>query len=339
MKLLRVKLPVGQVLLQSIIWLSLFCIVVELFARTSVGRNFFQYQSYGSSHPHFDPQVIRIKARAVQNGHIDCIFLGDSQILHGVDPSIVEQAYFEQTGRSIKCQNFGLGGLKPITASALTRLLIRNFQPSIIIYGTDLFDYTASLGGSDASIMTSPWVKYQLGAFSIDGWLIENWNSYRYYLGVDRYLLNGDENAAHIEPNGHSLKFAEKANLSQQEQIDYFDSILDRPEITEEQLNGFRGLLSLSTSEVKIIVIETPVNSTFFTLKQFSYNRKIYPDFRNILENETAHAGSELWLTQNTVQIPNDGWYDLVHLNQKGTLYFSRLLGEYLGGITFPIAE
>ena len=339
MKSLKIKLPIGQVLLQSIIWLSLFCIAVELFARTSAGRNFFQYESYGSSHPHFDPQVIRIKARKAQDGHIDCIFLGDSQIFYGVDPSVVEQAYFDQTGKFIKCQNFGLGGLKPVTADALTRLLIKNFHPSIIIYGTDLFDYTASLSGSDASIMSSPWVKYQLGTFSIDGWLIENWNSYRYYLGADRYLLNGDENEVHIESNGHSLKFSEKTNLSQQEQIDYFDSILDKPEITEEQLNGLHNTLSLNADEVKIIVIETPVNPMFFTLKQFSYNRKVHPDFKNILENETAQAGTELWLTQDTVQIPEDGWYDLVHLNQKGTLFFSRLLGEYLGSISFPTAE
>ncbi len=320
---------------QSVIWLLFICIALEAFARTPAGGNFFKYESYGSSHPHFDPQVIRIKARKAQDGQIDCIILGDSQVLYGVDPSIVEQAYLEKTGQTLRCQNFGLGGLKPITAYPLAKLLIENFHPSIILFGTDLFDYTSVQAGSDASIMSSPWVKYQLGDFSIDGWLIENWNSYRYYLGMDRYLLNGEENANHIEANGHSLKFSAKTNMTQQEQVDYFDNLLDRPEITGEQLDGLHKLLALNSAETKIVLFETPVNPIFFTLKKFAYNRKVYPDFRNMLENEAAYVSTDLWLTQESLQIPEDDWYDIVHLNKPGTLYFSRLLGEHLSGITF----
>lgn len=330
MKSLKIHLPIGQVLFQSIAWLTLFCVVIELFARASFGGDIFRYESYGSSHPNFDPQVIRIKAREIQDGQIDCIFLGDSQILYGVDPSTVEQAYFKETGKSIRCQNFGLGGLKPSTSRAMASILIKNFHPSLIVYGTDMFDYTASYIASDQSIMSSPWVKYQLGDFSIDGWLIEYSNSYRYYLGLDRYLLNGDVLADDIGPDGRSLKFADKTKLSQQEQMDYFSSLMNKPEITGDQWGGLHDLLIMNSDKVKIIVVETPVNPIFFTLEKYSYNSKIYPDFRNILENETAQVNTGLWLTQTTVQIPEDGWYDIVHLNQTGTLYFSRLLGEFL---------
>jgi hypothetical protein len=183
--------------------------------------------------------------------------------------------------------------------------------------------------------MSSPWVKYELDDFSADGWLIENSDSYRYYLGADRYLLNGEENADHIEVNGHSLKFSEKTNMSQQEQVDYFDSLLDRPEITGEQLDGLHELLALNSAETKIILFETPVDPIFFTLQKFAYNRKVYPDFRNMLENEAAYVNTDLWLTQESIQIPTDGWYDIVHFNKVGSEYFSRLLGEHLGGIDF----
>ena len=338
MKSLKIKLPVGQVFFQAVLWLLVFCVAIEAFARTSAGRDFFQYESYGSSHPHFDPQVIRIKAREVQDGQIDCIILGDSQVLYGIDPTIVEQAYFDSTGNTIHCQNFGLGGLKPITAYPLAKLLIKNFHPAIIVFGTDLFDYTAVQAGSDSSIMSSPWVKYQLDDFSVDGWLIENSNSYRFYLGADRYLLNGEENADHIGLNGHSLKFSEKTNMSQQEQVDYFDSLLDRPEITGEQLDGLHELLALYSAETKIVLFETPVDPIFFTLQKFAYNRKVYPDFRNMLENEAAYVNTDLWLTQESIQIPMDGWYDIVHFNKVGSEYFSRLLGEHLSSIQIPIS-
>jgi hypothetical protein len=123
--------------------------------------------------------------------------------------------------------------------------------------------------------------------------------------------------------------------MTQQEQVDYFDSLLDRPEITGEQLDGLHNLLSLNTNETKVIIVETPVDPIFFTLKQFAYNRKVYPDFKNMLENEAAYANTDLWLTQETLQIPADGWYDIVHFNKIGTMYFSRLLGERLSGIAF----
>lgn len=335
MKSLKIKLPVGQVLSQAVVWLLVFCVAIEAFARTSIGGNFFKYESYGSAHPHFDAQIIRIKEREAQDGRIDCIILGDSQILYGIDPAMVEQSYFEKTGKALRCQIFGLGGLKPITAYPLTKILIKNFHPSIIVFGTDLFDYTSVQAGSDASIMSSPWVKYQLGDFSFDGWLIENSSAYRHYLGADRYVFNAEEKPDYIGSNGHSLKFSEKTNMTEQEQVDYFDSLLDRPEITGDQLDGLHELLALNSDETKIIIVETPVNPVFFTLKKFAYNRKVYPDFRNMLENEAAFVNTDLWLTQETVQIPANGWYDIVHLNKIGGEYFSRLLGEHLGGIDF----
>jgi hypothetical protein len=333
MKSLKLTLPIGQVLFQSIAWLLLFCGSVELFSRTPAGRSFFHYESYGSAHPHFDTQIIRIKDRVAQEGHIDCIFLGDSQILHGIDPAIVEKTYFEKTGSSIKCQNFGLGGLKPHSTGEISRILIKNFSPSVIIYGTDLFDYANTFDGSGTSIMSSPWSRYQLGEFSIDGWLIENSNSYRYYLGIDRFFPDEDENIIFVEPNGHSTKFSEISSRTQAEQFEYFSNIITRnPKITEQELLGLRDLLSLA-DQVKIIVIETPLHPAYFDREIFPYNARFYPHFTNILANETSQADAELWLTQETFQAPPDGWFDVVHLNKIGAASFSRSLGEYLADI------
>lgn len=333
MKSLKVTLPIGQVLFQSIVWLLLFCGSVELFSRTLVGRRLFHYETYGSGHPDFDTQIVRIKGRVTQDGHIDCIFLGDSQVLRGIDPAIVEKTYFEKTGTPIICQNFGLGGLKPSSAGAITRILIKNFSPSIIIYGTDMFDYTNTFDGAGTSILSSPWSRYQLGEFSIDGWLIENSNSYRYYLGVNRFFSDEDQNIIFIESNGHSTEFSETSIRIQAEQLENFNDIITRkPKITKEQLNGLRDFLSLA-NQVKMIVIETPLHPAYFDKEIFPYNVRFYPDFTNLLVNETSEAGTDLWLTQKTFQAPLDGWHDALHLNKIGATSFSRSVGEYLADI------
>ena len=337
MKTLKINLPLGQVLLQSLLWLCLFCVAIEVFARTPIAGTIFHYQSYGSSHPHFETQIISIKAREAQYGHIDCIFLGNSQVLYGIDPSVVEQVYLEKTGRSIRCQNFGLGGLTPISAAPLAELLIKNFHPSIIVFGTGLWDYSSSSAtATKASIMSSPWVRYELGTFSIDGWFYENSYSYRTIFGMDRYLNNPNRENAHIDANGHAT-YSGHTDLTVTEQLEYFETLAKRPDITQPERDGLRDLLSLNSSEVKIIVIETPSDPAFYSVKRKA--RTLYPQFEKMLHIQTSLANSNLWLTQHSADIPTEDWYDLLHLNESGSVYFSRLLGEYLASIDPPIVD
>lgn len=337
MKTLKINLPLGQVLLKSLLWLFLFCAAIELFARTPIASTIFHYQSYGSSHPHFETQFVSMKAREAQGGPIDCIFLGNSQVLYGIDPTVVEQAYLEKTGNSIRCQNFGLGGLTPISAGPLARLLIKNFHPSVIIFGTGLWDYSSSNAeATKASIMSSPWVKYQLGTFSIDGWLYENSYSYRYIFGMDRYLKNMQGANTHIDANGHAT-YSGHTNLTVNEQLEYFETIAKRPDIDQLERDGLRDLLSLNSSEVRIIVIETPSNPTFYSVKRKA--RTLYPQFENMLVLQTRLADSNLWMTQHSEAIPPEDWYDLLHLNESGSVYFSRLLGEYLASINPALVD
>jgi hypothetical protein len=331
MKTLKINLPLGQVLLQSLFWLFLFCAAIELFARTPIASAIFRYQSYGSSHPHFETQILRLKDREAQLGHIDCIFIGNSQVLYGIDPSVVEQAYLEKTGKPIHCQNFGLGGLTPISAGPLARVLIKNFHPSVIVFGTGLLDYSeSSMEGTDVSIMSSAWVQYQLGKFSIDGWLFENSSAFRYIFGVDRFLKNEVENQTQIDTDGHAI-FKDQSGMTIAQQMDYFDTVLEKLELTDKQINGLRDLLSINASGVKVIVIESPANPEMYKSKRKA--RLLYPYFKSMLTTQADLGGSDVWMTQDYVNIPPEDWYDIVHLNENGSKFFSRLVGNYLATV------
>ena len=66
MNTLKINYPLGQVLFQSLLWLCLFCVAIEVFARTPIAGTIFHYQSFVSSHAHFEKQIIWIYAREAQ---------------------------------------------------------------------------------------------------------------------------------------------------------------------------------------------------------------------------------------------------------------------------------
>ncbi len=331
MKTLKISLPYGRIFFQAGILLLLFCFALEFLARTPWITGLSLPQSYGSSHPHFETQLTYLRERAAQEGKIDCIFIGNSQVLYGIDPSIVEQVYRDRTGQSVRCQNFGLGGLPPMSAAPLARVLIQNFHPSVIIFGTGLWDYSSSNADStNASLMSSPWMQYQLGRPSLDGWLYENSLAFRTIFGLDRALKSDDNQSRGIDAHGHA-SYSGQTGLSVYEQLEYFETIAKRPELTEPQVNGLRDLVALNSEEVRIIVIETPFNPIFLDYKR--KGRLLYPDFKRMLANQTGLTDVDLWMTQESIQFPQENWYDLIHLNKEGSAYFSQRLGEYLASI------
>jgi hypothetical protein len=328
MKTIKLQLPFGVGLVQAIVWLTIFCAAVELFARAPAARSVLSVESYGSSHPQFDSQVVRIYARA-ESEHIDCIFLGNSQVLYDMVPEIVEATYLQKTGESIRCQNFGLGGIAPVTAAPLARILVKNFDPALIVFGTGVFDYSEDgLVGSHGSVMTSPWVQYQLGYYSVDGWLFTHSQAYRFYQGMDDLRLDGSAALTDFHDNGHPGNLHGHADMTEQEQMAYFNEILANPKITASHLGAFRELLALNSSELQIVVLETPVNPKYFEANQRA--AQILPDFTNMLVSETGANGIPLLLTQDSLQFSEDQWFDLIHLNQDGAEYFSVILGGYL---------
>ncbi len=334
MKTLRITLPIGRTFFQAALSLLIFCAILELFARTPASKFLFPRVSYGSSHPHFEIQLSRLRDRYAKEGKIDCIFIGNSQVLYGIDPSIVEQVYQEKTGRSIRCQNFGLGGLTPLTSGPLSKMLIRNFHPSLIVFETGVLDYsTSSMEGTDESIMSSPWMKYQLGDFSLDGWLYENSYAFRMVAGIDRTLKYIEESNTHIEWNGHA-KLSGQTSTSIEDQVKFFETALSTLEITDRQVGGLENLLSLNSSEVQVVIIETPIHPAFYQIKRRV--RNLYPTFESMLTFQTSQAGANLWLTRTEIELPVEEWHDLAHLNEEGSANFSRQIGYFLSNVYMP---
>lgn len=331
MKTLKISLPYGRIFLQALLALLLFSAALETLSRTPVIDRLFLPEAYGTSHPHFETQLSRLKERAAQDGQVDCILIGNSQVMYGLDPAIIEQTYFERTGKTIRCQNFGLGGLPPMSAAPLAKVLIRNFHPSIIVFGTGLWDYSSSNAFSNhQSLMSSPWIQYQLGNPSLDGWLYTHSSAFRHIFGVEHALKTTDDKSDKINRYGHAT-YSGQTQLSVYEQLEYFETIAEKPELTETQVNGLKEVLALNGEETRIVIVETPFDPTFLTVKRKA--RLLYPDFKTMLNYRTQQSGADLWLTQEAISFPEENWYDLIHLNEEGSILFSRLFGEYLSSL------
>jgi hypothetical protein len=331
MKSLKLATPFGGTFLRALLYLILFCAALEGFARTPAASSLFPRESYGTSHPHFEVQLRRLRDRVAAGETVDCIFIGNSQVLFGLQPAVVEQAYREQSGRSLHCQNFGLGGLTPRTAGPLARVLIKNFHPALIVFETGVLDYsTSNMEGTDASIMSSPWMQYQLGTFSVDGWLYEHSQAFRLVFGIDRAINAIEEEHTDIAADGHAVLFGQ-SETPLEDQLKRFEASLDVLEITDRHVAGLKNLLALHSNQVQIVLIETPTHPAFYATKRKV--RNLYPDFENMLAFQAAQAGVPLWLTRETLEFPQENWHDLAHLNDEGSTLFSREFGRFLAAV------
>ncbi len=330
MKTLRLTMPMSKTALQALLMVFLFAGAMEAVSRIPALQTFLQpYEFYGSAHPQFDIQLRNIKARNNLEGKIDCIVIGNSQTLYGVNPEAVEQAYFTQTGKHITCQNFGNGGVLPNTVYSLINILIKQYQPAVVIFGTSVLDYSSSQnGGAHASIMSSPWVRYQMGTFSVDGWLFEYSSAYRYYRGIDQYVFRST--ASHpIQINGYSSQPIPRSQLSKDEQYEYFKNMLPSSKRFSQQQIGFlKKILRLQNRQTQIILLEAPIEYAMF---EFSPRlKKMHPEFLKMAKSAARNAGVDIWLTQNEMTFDEEMWYDLIHLNPAGALFYSEMIGDSL---------
>ena len=80
-----------------------------------------------------------------QHGDVDIIILGSSLVNTGIDPDVVAQTYFEQTGVHPRIFNFGVEGLTIAPNSINARILTNKYHPALLIYVTGMRDYVATI--------------------------------------------------------------------------------------------------------------------------------------------------------------------------------------------------
>jgi hypothetical protein len=326
--------------LTSIILMGYF-VFGELFFRIDSVQARLTGPRIGSRHHQFEIQLGRLEKLVREGESIDCIFLGNSMIWLGVNPLLVNQSFKNRTGREIHCFNFGVSALPASSAGQIAPMLIQDYHPRILIYGTFARDYAIPVEAEDAYVISdTPWLKYQNGQFNLKGWLYAHSSIFQYKGHVRDFLfINYPEDvfASRNAPDyqAYGLDPKDDIRLDVRASPD-FESAENRDpvkwlthyEIRHENVAGLRRIVQQSNNDVQVIVLELPFYKT--ALEFFSNGEQDYEIYIQQVSAITAFSQVSFWRLEDQPALSPENWWDYFHLNLQGANFFSTWLGNKL---------
>jgi len=324
-----------------------FCIalalVLELLARTAWFEKVSPYRSVDNFDYQFEIKWFRLQDYVKLHGGVDIIFLGSSLVNTGVDPDIVAQTYYQQTGVHPRIFNFGVEGMTIAPNSVIARLLVERYHPALLIYVTEMRDYIAGLGLEyEVPFLQDPWLQYQTGNFNVFGWLVDHSSALQHYLPfrnwdhsdapqtiafyIKRYH---DTSASGYEPDlGIGAGIDIPPNPNDPGEVQNFKDY-GNYQIAAARLNDLKSILDSGKNQgTAIWVVEMPVHPTFYVYVGGEATHKQFQ--QTISSFVTTNGGSFLPAETCLSTIPLNGRSNRWHLNYIGAPYFSRCLGDQL---------
>lgn len=335
---LHLSYPFGQTFVLALGILILMVGGLEAVSRLDAVAAHLPVPSVGSSRPGFEASVDFLDVAYDRHGPIDCIFMGSSLVQRSINPEMFQSAYQDQTGQEIRCFNFALSGFVPSDTSDFAEFLIRRYHPRLLVYGLAARDFSPRIEQRrNSDPVDLAWMKYERGEFSTEGWLIEHFQSYRYYLMVDDWM---------------SPKFTTQfKQRSRDEQLaTTSDGFQPRTEVFEvpadvqtiRATTGLGSKLSARTVDrvesfirlqpqfpgTALEVVEVPVHPILFT---YLIDQDRYHTLMTSLEDIARSQGVFFLSSTSLPPLPPEAWGDEIHMNSTGAEIYSTWLGEQLG--------
>lgn len=346
---LRLDGSFGKTLWFTFILLLFLVGIGEWFTRLEFFQSRLTPPRLGSRHSQLGYKLALLDA-AQQNGPVDCIAVGSSTVDVGFDPDSFQKAYQEVTGRDIRCFNFGIDASSSVSAAVLAGILIEDYHPRLLIFGTDARDYAVLREDRDtAVVLDTPWIKYRQGYFSLEGWLLDHSYLYRYRqhlshlarLKLENTLWSHSEMNFELRSNGFNPIRTVATYINDPPdpeddsfEVTYYTSIYSSYQMLDDNIAALESILAHESLGTEVIVVEMPVTDGlyhFFGKGETDYNR-----FIARVEALASLQQVPFWRTEPLDSIPDYGWSDYSHLNVTGAEIFSDWLGRQVGGINNP---
>lgn len=290
-------------------------------------RDLLHAPSVGSSSRGFELQLDGLARYAERDGPIDCLILGNSTALMGVDPESLSRSYRASTGRALRCFNFGVAGMTASAAGAVAPILADRYRPQLLIYVVSARDVGQSVEGP--LLADDAWVRYQGGRFSLRGWLASHSAAFGYYLLYRQWLdplrwpaarsSSGTTTAGFFPIDAH---LALSPALWERMQQSY-THIVEQP-LSQPELDGFSRLVGLSGQAMDVVVVEAPAHPRL--RRWVRHATSFYTDAIAHMRQATRRRHVSFWRAP-TQLIPGDAWVDFVHLDTRGAARLSTWLG------------
>ncbi len=263
----------------------------------------------------------------------NCFFMGSSVVDAGLDPDLFAAELERLTGQSLTCFNFGVSGMNPQGNSVLADILMAQYRPALLIYGTTAADYKATQSLA-RQLWDDHWVQFRRDYFSPQGWLLEYSYDYRYLLSMAK-LQDGTYREDLVEWNRAVAadglrRSSARAGVSQKPQTVLLKDY--RPDAND--LDGLRHILSWRRSGVKMILVEMPVNASFLPYYVEDgldgYRQRFLAPLQTLAQEEDTPLIQGMALSTH---IPAQRWEDRLHLNLEGVDQFTRWLAGQVGAL------
>ncbi len=290
--------------------------------------------NYGSRHRQLEIQLARLDTFVDNNGQVDCIMFGSSLVWLGFNPPVFEETFLDVTGQNINCFNFGIETLPADAAGTLAQIIVKQYQPTYLIYGTSARDYAPNSESEDTTvILESSWVRYQMGDHSPISWLQNHSYIFKYAKQLQfaiRFDTDGLRNAQ--EEKGVSVAdtsgFLPKTRPAQEVHFAAAEKDAARLfhpyTIYSENLEGLEQIIDLQNSVPHVLIVEMPVSDEYFGY--FENGKDDYDRFVAAIVAITADKKIPLIQTSNTQIIPEEGFWDRSHMNLVGANIFTEWL-------------
>ena len=344
-KLTSPKRPAWAFISLLLLFLLLLAAVTELTARIDKIQRHFPYLSMGNFHYQFEIKWFRLQQYVQDNGGVDVILLGSSLVNTGIDPDVMAQAYFEQTGVRLRIFNFGVEGLTVAPNSVNAKILVERYHPALLIYVTEMRDFVAGNGLEyETRFLADPWLRYENGQFNLDGWLIDHSTALQHYLPYRNWMR-----ADFLETMPLFQKRSHDTTLSGYEMDHAVGQNIDVPpdpnnpadaqefaayqnyQMAASRLADLKSILDLrQNGETAMLVVEMPVHPTFYV---FVGGEAVHQEFQQDLSAFVQFNGGLFLPAEACNDIPLEGRSNRWHLNYIGAPIFSRCLGRQLATI------
>ena len=324
-----------------------FCVVIavvlELLARTPWLEKISPYRSVDNFDYQFEIKWFRLQDYVKSHGGVDIIVLGSSLVNTGVDPDILAQTYYQQTGDHPRIFNFGVEGMTIAPNSLIARLLVERYHPALLIYVTEMRDYIAGLGLEyETPFLNDPWVQYQEGNFNPFGWAVDHSAALQHYLPFRNWARSDfpqtiafyikryrDTSSSGYEPDeGIGVNINIPPNPNDPAELQNFKDY-GNYQIAASRVDDLSNILDFSKNQgTAVWVVEMPVHPTFYV---YVGGETVHMQFQETISSVvTTNGGSFLPSEACLGTIPLKGRSNRWHLNYIGAPYFSSCLGDQL---------
>ena len=342
---LQLKWASNKTLWLTFVMLLVFGAIAEILVRTEFFQTPLTPPKMGSSHYQLGHKLAWLNKEIKRNGAVDCLMVGSSMTDAGMNPIIFQNTFWEVTGSDLHCFNFGINASSAASTAVMTRILIEDYNPRLLVVGTDPRDYALPLDDPDVvAVLDSTWIRYRLGDFSLDGWLTDISYLYRYRQHVSRLIRFAFKDTLWSDtklndpflPNGYTpintVNFKVDAPpdpLDTSYEVTYYSRIYSPYKMLDVNLNALAQIMEYSRTGIQVIVVEMPVSDGLYHF--FGNGKADYNHYIASVSELADQYNVPFLRTEPLDLIPYDGWSDYSHLNTTGAEAFSLWLGRQVG--------